>query len=84
MWVSPDKYKVAGGILEAARKKAGVTQTELAERLGKPQSFVSAYEAGQRRLDLLEFAIVADALGLDASKLSSQIFKSVGKNPSPK
>jgi hypothetical protein len=34
--------------------KAGFTQAEVAEQLGRPQSFVSKYEAGQRRLDLVE------------------------------
>ena len=55
--------------LVAARKAAGVTQVELAGRLGRHQSFVSKYERGERRLDVVEFCQVAEALGHDPSKL---------------
>lgn len=51
--------------LTIARKKAGVTQRELAEKLGKPQSFVSKCERGERRLDVQEFFQVAEALKID-------------------
>jgi transcriptional regulator with XRE-family HTH domain len=51
--------------MTAARKAAGVTQDELAARLDKPQSFVSAYERGQRRIDLLEFLIIMDSIKAD-------------------
>lgn len=44
-----------------------MTQAEVAERLGKPQSFVAKYEGGHRRLQLTEFLSVADAIGFDAA-----------------
>jgi transcriptional regulator with XRE-family HTH domain len=43
-----------------------VTQVQVAERWGKPQSFISKYERGERRLDLTEFIELADVLGIDA------------------
>ena len=49
-------------ILIESRQTAELTQTELAQLLGKPQSFVSKYESGERRLDLIEFLAVAEAL----------------------
>lgn len=49
----------------AARKKARLTQQELAKQLGKPQSFVAKYEGGERRLDVVEFLAIARALGAD-------------------
>jgi len=52
-----------------ARKAAGLSQTELAERLGRVQTFVSKYERGERRLDLVEFIDVTTALKLDAVKV---------------
>jgi transcriptional regulator with XRE-family HTH domain len=54
-----------GECLAAARQQTGITQRDLAARLGKPQSFVSAYESGQRRLDILEFLRVVEALNAD-------------------
>jgi transcriptional regulator with XRE-family HTH domain len=48
-----------------ARKKAGLTQVELADRLTRPQSFVSKVERGERRLDVVEFFEVAEAIGFD-------------------
>lgn len=44
---------------------AGITQVGLAERLGRPQSFVSKYERGERRLDVIELCEVCHALGID-------------------
>lgn len=49
----------------AARNSAGLTQTELADKLGRPQSYVSKYERGERRLDVIEFLVLADLLNLD-------------------
>lgn len=55
--------------IASVRKAANVTQAELAARLGKPQSFVSKVERGERRLDVIEFCQVAEALGRDPAKL---------------
>lgn len=51
-----------------ARKAADLTQAGLAEKLSRPQSFVSKYERGERRLDVVEFLEVARVLGMDAVK----------------
>jgi len=52
-------------MLATAREERGMTQAEVARRLGKPQSFVSKYEAGDRRLDFTEFMEIATVLSLD-------------------
>lgn len=52
-------------LLTEARKAAGLTQADLASRLSRPQSFVSKYERGERRLDVVEFGEVAHALRID-------------------
>ncbi|APR52118.1 helix-turn-helix domain-containing protein [Sphingomonas koreensis] len=54
-----------------ARKKQTLTQQAVADKLGKPQQFVSRYETGERRLDIFEFMDVATALGVDALALIS-------------
>ena len=57
---------------------AGVTQTTLAERLGKPQSFVAKFEGLERRLDIVEFFAIADALGLARSNLFKHLDAALG------
>jgi transcriptional regulator with XRE-family HTH domain len=52
-----------------ARKAAGLTQRKLADRLHKPQSFVAKYEGGERRIDVVEFLTVCQAIGMDPAKL---------------
>jgi transcriptional regulator with XRE-family HTH domain len=55
-------YNRFRGLITQARKDAGITQAELSQRVGRPQSFVSKYEGGERRLDVIEFLQVCDAL----------------------
>ena len=50
VWVKPQQYAALGALLAESRRAAGVTQDELAARLKKPQSFISTYEHGQRRV----------------------------------
>ena len=61
--------------LIAARRAADLTQTDLAQRLGKPQQFVSRYEVGDRRLDAVEYVDVANAIGLDPLSLLAEALK---------
>jgi len=51
-------------LLRQARTEAGLTQTDVAQRLGQPQSFVSKYESGERRLDVLELRDVCRVIGI--------------------
>lgn len=52
-------------LMIAARKRAGLTQQELANRLKRPQSFIAKYEGGERRLDVVEFIAIVQAIGAD-------------------
>lgn len=65
-------------LLVGARRKAGLTQQQLAERLGKPQSFVAKYEGGERRLDVIEFIAVAQAIGADPARFIRALLKQIG------
>jgi transcriptional regulator with XRE-family HTH domain len=56
-------------LLRETRQRAGLSQQHVADRLGRPQSFVAKYEGGERRLDLLEFISVGEALGVDPVRL---------------
>lgn len=55
-------------LLRQIRMDAGLKQTDLAERLGQSQSFVSKYESGERRLDLLELRQICEAIGMPLSE----------------
>jgi transcriptional regulator with XRE-family HTH domain len=60
-----DPYHRLASQLRESRNAAGITQQTLAERLGKPQSFVSKIESGERRIDLVELVNVCSALEMD-------------------
>ena len=60
---SSPRHQRLGQLLLQARQAAGLTQIELAARLHHPQSYVSKYESGERRLDVIELMEVADGIG---------------------
>ena len=61
-----------------ARKAAGLTQHELAKRLRRPQSFVAKYEGGERRIDVVEFLTICQAIGVDSAKLLKALKNAIG------
>lgn len=52
--IHDERYQRVAAVLAAIRKERNLLQQELAVRLKKPQSYVSKYESGGRRLDLIE------------------------------
>ena len=56
------QYSTLRALLRSLRHEAGVSQVELAKRLGVPQSFVSKVESGERRIDLIELRRICTAL----------------------
>lgn len=58
-------YAAFTELLKEERKNAGLTQAALAKKLRRPQSYVSKYERGDRRLDVIEFIEVARVIGFD-------------------
>ena len=75
MSVYKGKYFLYHEILKKLRAQKKVTQLQLADLLGRPQSFVSKYECGERRLDVLEFIQVCNALDEPPSVVIQQIEK---------
>lgn len=55
-------------LLVEAREHAQLTQTQVAQCLGKPQSYVSKYERGERRLDFTEFLELADIFAINPAE----------------
>ncbi|OKJ97527.1 helix-turn-helix domain-containing protein [Amycolatopsis sp. CB00013] len=67
------EYQLLCTLLRELRLEAGLTQVQVAERLQVPQSFVSKYEAGERRLDLIELMHVTNALDADLRLLLNRL-----------
>jgi transcriptional regulator with XRE-family HTH domain len=62
------RHKALVHLIIAQREAAGLTQAQLAERLGEYQSFVARLESGQRRIDVVEFLELAVILAFDPAK----------------
>jgi transcriptional regulator with XRE-family HTH domain len=68
-----DAYISAIHLLKTLRRSAGVTQVELARRLGKPQQFISNVERGERRLDVVEYYAFIRALEADPADVFREL-----------
>jgi transcriptional regulator with XRE-family HTH domain len=66
----------AGDALSRARRKAGLTQTKLADLLNREQSFVARIERGKRRVEVREFLWIASRLDVDPFELLSELLRS--------
>ena len=62
-----------GKALQLVRVERGLTQVELAASLGKPQSFISKIESGERSLHVYELFSYAEALGMDAQEFVGRL-----------
>jgi transcriptional regulator with XRE-family HTH domain len=60
-------------LLKEIRQKNGITQVELAHKLGVPQSFVSKYESGERQLDILELRQICQLIGISFDNFVHQL-----------
>ena len=68
-----EEYQQLCTLLRQLRLDAGLTQVEVARRLDVAQSFVSKYESGERRLDVIELRHVAQALGTTLDTVVSRL-----------
>lgn len=64
-------------LLREMRLEAGLTQTDLATRVEKDQAYVSRYESGQRRLDVLEIREICQAIGLTLEEFAKRLEKAL-------
>jgi transcriptional regulator with XRE-family HTH domain len=67
------RYELFQKALADARLEKGLTQSEVAVRLRKPQSYVSKYESGERRLDVIEFLEVCEAMSVSPHSILKKI-----------
>lgn len=68
-----DTHDQLRNVLLEARRKKGLTQVDVAALLDKPQSFVSKYESGERRLDVVEFLEVCKSLKVNPAMIIQQL-----------
>lgn len=73
-------YKKLVASLRAIREEAGLTQRELAEKLGREQSFVGRIETGQRRVDLVELIWICSVCGADPEEELCDLARMIGKH----
>ena len=73
--VYTDAYAMFLQRLIDARKRAGMSQMRLASRLAKPQSFISKYETGERRLDITEFLHIVYMVRADPHAMIDEVVK---------
>jgi transcriptional regulator with XRE-family HTH domain len=64
-------------LLREIRIEAGLTQMELAERIERDQTFVSKYESGQRRLDVLELREICQSVGVTLEEFVRRLEKAL-------
>lgn len=69
------EYDQLRDVLVRIRKAAGVSQSELAARMGRNSTHVTLLERGQRRVDILEFFRLTSALGHDPAEAAREVFE---------
>ena len=63
------RYQRLLALLVEARRASGLTQQDVANKLKRPQSFVSKYESGERRIDVVELLMLGEAIGFDVTQI---------------
>ncbi len=72
---NPQNRKILGEVVQHFREKAGLKQKELAEQLGQTQSFISKWESGQRRIDVLQVCDFCDVVGISLERFLRKLRK---------
>ena len=67
------EQRILLNVLREMRAKRNLRQADVAKKLGRPQSFVSKYESGERRLDVLELRYVCGALGTTLAEMVREL-----------
>jgi len=74
-----DENEVVQNLLRELRVAAGLRQMDVARKLKAPQSFVSKYEAGERRLDLIEVRALCQLFGISLRDFIDRLEKQLGE-----
>jgi transcriptional regulator with XRE-family HTH domain len=80
-WVVSPHYKAVVETLKAARAEKGLSLREVGRRMGKPPSFPNKIELLERRIDILEFIVLARAYEIDPHELLDRLIAVVPDKP---
>lgn len=72
-WIGSPEYERLVAVLIEARESAGLTQHELARRMGVQQSMIAKIESRQRNVSVLEFVSFAENFGLNPTELIARL-----------
>jgi transcriptional regulator with XRE-family HTH domain len=70
------RYQVLRKLIRDERKRRGLSQAQVALALGRPQSYVADFERRERRIDVVEYLALADAIGFDPLSLLAEVMRS--------
>jgi transcriptional regulator with XRE-family HTH domain len=73
------EYDEIRDLLIQARERAGLTQRSLGAKVGRSASHIALIEAGQRKLDVLEFYFIAEAMDLDPATTLGELFGRIAR-----
>jgi transcriptional regulator with XRE-family HTH domain len=82
--IATRRHKILVKWLREERTRKGLSQSDVAKRLGEHQSWIARLESGQRRLDVIELLIVAKAIGFDAAKMVRRLTQVRENNSKPR
>ncbi|HEY0593657.1 MAG TPA: helix-turn-helix transcriptional regulator [Thermoanaerobaculia bacterium] len=74
-----EEMALLGALLVRARERGKLKQFEVADKLGLPASYLSKVENGTRRLDVIEFVHIAEALGADPGELVKELQERISR-----
>lgn len=77
--IHSDQYAIFLRVLRDARRRAGLTQTQLAQKIGETQTFVSKCERGERRLDVMELRMFCQAFDSSLKRFVAALERAVKK-----
>jgi transcriptional regulator with XRE-family HTH domain len=76
-------YAVFLEVLKKTRENAGLTQTQLAQKIGETQTFISKCERGERRIDVVELRTFCQAFGMSLKQFVAVLERSMRQKKRP-
>ena len=70
------QYRILRELILTERKRRNLSQAQVAKALNRPQSYVADIERRERRIDVVEYLILAEAIGFDPLVLLSMVIRS--------